>query len=46
MATIVGRHVDFESPYIDAAVYEDLAGGIMYGSDFPIMPHTYEREYE
>jgi len=46
ISTVVGRHVDFDPSSIDDTVFEDLAGRIMYGSDFPIMPHTYEREYE
>lgn len=46
MATVVDRHVDFDPASIDDTVFEDLAGRIMYGSDYPNMPHAYEREYE
>ncbi|MFB6205418.1 MAG: amidohydrolase family protein [Haloglomus sp.] len=46
MATVVGDYVDFDPETIPNAVFEDLAGQVMYGSDFPNMPHAYEREYE
>lgn len=46
MATVVNRYVDFDSSSINDAVFDDLAGRIMYGSDYPNMPHAYEREYE
>ena len=46
MATVVDRHIDFDPASIADAVFEDLGGRIMYGSDFPNMPHAYEREYE
>lgn len=46
MATVVDRYVDFDSSSINDAVFEDLAGRVMYGSDYPNMPHAYEREYE
>jgi predicted TIM-barrel fold metal-dependent hydrolase len=46
MATVVGDYVDFDPASIDDAVFEDLAGQIMYGSDYPNMPHDYMREYE
>lgn len=46
MATVVDRHVEFDPAVIDDGVFEELAGRIMYGSDFPNMPHAYEREFE
>lgn len=46
MATVVDRYVDFDPAGIDDAVFEDLAGRVMYGSDYPNVPHAYEREYE
>lgn len=46
MATVVDRYVDFDSSSINNAVFENLAGRVMYGSDYPNMPHAYEREYE
>lgn len=46
MATVVNRHVDFDPASIANAVFEELADLIMYGSDFPNMPHAYEREYD
>ncbi|WP_276259179.1 amidohydrolase family protein [Haloglomus litoreum] len=46
MATVVDDYVDFDPATIPDAVFEDLAGQVMYGSDFPNMPHAYAREYE
>jgi predicted TIM-barrel fold metal-dependent hydrolase len=46
MATVVGDYVDFDPESIDDAVFEELAGRIMYGSDYPNMPHPYRAEYE
>lgn len=46
MATAVDRHVDFDPASVDDAVFEDLAGRVLYGSDYPNLPHAYEREYE
>jgi len=46
MATVVGDYVDFDPGSVPDAVFEDLAGQVIYGSDFPNMPHAYEREYE
>lgn len=45
MATVVDRHADFDPAVIEDTVFQDLAGRVMYGSDFPNMPHAYEREY-
>jgi hypothetical protein len=46
MATVVDDYVDFDPGSVPDAVFEDLAGQVIYGSDFPNMPHAYEREYE
>jgi predicted TIM-barrel fold metal-dependent hydrolase len=46
MATVVGEYVDFDPSAIPDSVFEDLAGRVMYGSDFPNMPHDYVRERE
>ncbi|MEF8789318.1 MAG: amidohydrolase family protein [Haloarculaceae archaeon] len=46
MATVVGDYVDFDPSVIPDSVFEDLAGRVMYGSDFPNMPHAYVRERE
>jgi predicted TIM-barrel fold metal-dependent hydrolase len=46
MATVVGDYVDFDPSAIPDAVFEDLAGRVMYGSDFPNVPHDYVRERE
>lgn len=46
MATVVDDYVDFDPDSIPDAVFEDLAGQVIYGSDFPNMPHAYAREYE
>ena len=46
MATVVDRHVDFDPATIDDGVFEEFAGRIIYGSDFPNIPHAYEREFE
>ncbi|NHN49207.1 amidohydrolase family protein [Halostella sp. JP-L12] len=43
---VVDRYVDFDAAAIDDAVFEDLAGRVMYGSDYPNLPHAYAREYE
>ena len=46
MATVVGDYVDFDPAVIPDDVFEDLAGRVMYGSDFPNMPHDYVHERE
>ncbi|MEF8840128.1 MAG: amidohydrolase family protein [Haloarculaceae archaeon] len=46
MATVVGDYVDFDPATIPDSVFEELAGRVMYGSDFPNMPHDYVRERE
>ncbi|WP_255194867.1 amidohydrolase family protein [Halorarius litoreus] len=46
MSTAVGDAMEFDPDSIDDAVFEDLAGRIMYGSDYPNIPHTYRAERE
>jgi predicted TIM-barrel fold metal-dependent hydrolase len=46
MATVVGDYVEFDPASVDDAVFEELAGRVMYGSDYPNLPHDYRREYE
>lgn len=46
MSTAVGDYVDFDPATVEDAVFEDFAGRIMYGSDYPNVPHPYRAEYE
>lgn len=46
MSTVVGDYIDFDPASIDDAIFEDLAGRVLYGSDYPNVPHAYRREYE
>jgi predicted TIM-barrel fold metal-dependent hydrolase len=46
MSAVAGRYGDFEPGAIEDAVFEDLAGRVMYGSDFPNAPYDYAREFE
>ena len=46
MATVVGDYMDFDPTSIPDSVFEDLAGRVMYGSDFPNIPHDYLHERE
>lgn len=46
MSTAVGDYVDFDPDDVDDAVFEELSGSIMYGSDYPNIPHPYRAEYE
>ena len=46
MATVVDDYVDFDPATVDDAVFEDLAGRVLYGSDYPNMAHPYACEYE
>ena len=46
MSTAVGDYVDFDPATVDDGVFEELAGRIMYGSDYPNVPHPYRAEYE
>jgi predicted TIM-barrel fold metal-dependent hydrolase len=46
MSTAVGESMDFDPAEIGDDVFEDLAGRIMYGSDYPNIPHAYRAERE
>lgn len=46
MSTAVGESMDFDPAAVDDAVFEDLAGRVMFGSDYPNIPHSYRSEYE
>lgn len=46
MATVVDEYIDFDPARIDDTVFEELAGRVLYGSDYPNVPHAYRREYE
>lgn len=46
MATVVENYIDFDPATIDDDVFDDLAGRVLYGSDYPNAPHAYRREYE
>lgn len=46
MATVIDRHVDFDPASIDDTIFEELTGSVMYGSDYPNIPHDYKQEYE
>ncbi|WP_435360148.1 amidohydrolase family protein [Haloarchaeobius sp. DFWS5] len=35
---------DFDPESVDDVVFEDLAGSVMFGSDYPNVPYEYERE--
>jgi predicted TIM-barrel fold metal-dependent hydrolase len=44
MSTAVGDYMEFDPDDVENAVFEDLAGRIMYGSDYPNIPHAYRDE--
>jgi predicted TIM-barrel fold metal-dependent hydrolase len=46
LSTAVGDYVDFDPDAVDDGVFEEFAGRIMYGSDYPNIPHPYRAEYE
>ena len=46
MSTAVGESMDFDPDVIGDDVFEDLAGQVMYGSDYPNIPHSYRAERE
>lgn len=46
MSTASKHHVDFDPASIDDTIFEDLAGPVLFGSDYPNIPHAYQREYE
>lgn len=45
MAEVPDSDLAFTPASIDDRVFEDLAGQILYGSDYPNLPHTYRQEY-
>ncbi|QLD90491.1 amidohydrolase [Natronomonas salina] len=46
MSTAVGDYMDFDPGEVDDSVFEEFSGRIMYGSDYPNIPHPYRAEYE
>ena len=44
MSTAASGHMPFDPGEIPNAVFEDLAGQVMYGSDYPNVPHPYRAE--
>ena len=46
MSSAVGESMDFDPDDIPDSVFEDLSDRIMYGSDYPNIPHSYESERE
>ncbi|MFQ3318983.1 MAG: putative TIM-barrel fold metal-dependent hydrolase [Natronomonas sp.] len=46
MSTAVGDYMEFDPSDVDDAVFEELSGRIMYGSDYPNIPHQYRAEHE
>ena len=46
MSTAVGDYMDFDPNEVDDSVFEELSGRIMYGSDYPNIPHPYRAECE
>ncbi|PSQ13456.1 amidohydrolase [Halobacteriales archaeon QS_8_69_73] len=46
MSTVVDRYMNYDPTDVDTAVFEELSGRIMYGSDYPNIPHPYRSEYE
>lgn len=46
MSSAVGDSMEFDPHAIPDAIFEDLSDRIMYGSDYPNIPHSYESERE
>ncbi len=46
MSAVADRYADFDPAVIEDAVLEDLAGRVLYGSDFPNAPYDYDLEFE
>ena len=46
MSTVVDRYMNYDPADVDTAVFEEFSGRIMYGSDYPNIPHPYRAEYE
>ncbi len=45
MAAVPESDLEFDPAAIHDSVFEELAGRILYGSDYPNIPHTYRQEY-
>ncbi len=45
MAAVTNADLAFDPASIDDSMFEALAGQIIYGSDYPNLPHTYRQEY-
>nr|WP_254536511.1 amidohydrolase family protein [Halomarina sp. BCD28] len=46
MSSAVGESMDFDPDDVPDSVFEDLSHSIMYGSDYPNIPHSYRSERE
>lgn len=46
MSTVADEVMDFDPATVADAVFEDLSGRIMYGSDYPNIPYPYAAERE
>jgi len=46
MSTVVDRYMNYDPADVGNAVFEELSGRVMYGSDYPNIPHPYGAEYE
>ncbi|WP_435334560.1 amidohydrolase family protein [Haloarchaeobius sp. TZWWS8] len=44
MAAEASNRMDLDPASVDDSVFEELAGSVMYGSDYPNIPYEYERE--
>ncbi|MFC6837212.1 amidohydrolase family protein [Halomarina ordinaria] len=44
MSAAAPEYLDFDPASVPDAVFEDLAGRVMYGSDYPNVPYPYEDE--
>ncbi|WP_439027821.1 amidohydrolase family protein [Haloarchaeobius sp. DT45] len=46
MSAAVPENMDFDPASVENSVFEELAGSIMYGSDYPNVPYEYANERE
>lgn len=46
MSTAVSEYMEFDPTAITDSVFEELSESIMYGSDYPNIPHSYRAERE
>lgn len=46
MSSVVGEYMDFDPESVPDDLFEDLSERIMYGSDYPNVPYSYDRERE